>query len=137
MTLLRPPSLGALLAAVSACTLGSSPTITGADLSQRIERGDAPRVLDVRSDKEFAAGHVPGAVHIPFRSVGERHAELGVAKDDPVVVYCAHGPRAVWAGAALRDEGYTQVVYLEGHMSSWSKAGLPTEAGAEEPAAGR
>ena len=89
-------------------------------------------MLDVRSDSEYAAGHVPGAVHMPFRDIADRHEELAIERDRTVVVYCAHGPRAAWAGRALRKAGYTDVVYLEGHMSAWESAELPLEVDAPE-----
>lgn len=127
MTPNRTPLIGLLLLSLLACSCGRSPGVTGEELAHQIDGGEAPLVLDVRSKSEYASGHVPGAIHMPFRSVGDRHGELPVEKDDPIVVYCAHGPRAVWAAKSLRDAGYTNVVYLEGHMSSWSKAGLPTE----------
>ena len=40
--------------------------MTPQELLARIDRGDAPPILDVRSEREFAAGHVPGAVNIPY-----------------------------------------------------------------------
>ena len=49
--------------------LDGADTVSPAALLDRIDRGDAPIVLDVRSAGEFAAGHVPGAMHIPFTSV--------------------------------------------------------------------
>lgn len=106
------------------------------ELARQIAAGEAPFVLDVRSTGEYEAGHVPGAYHIPFQSMGERVGELDALapdKSEPVVVYCAHGPRAAWAARALRKAGYTDVVYLEGHMTAWEEAGLPTEV----PAPGR
>jgi len=118
---------------LAACSIGSSPAVPRSELAREIEAGRAPLVLDVRSDSEYAEGHVPGARHIPFLDVDERHAELGVAKDEPIVVYCAHGPRAAWAARSLRDAGYTDVVYLEGHMTSWEEAGLPVEGAPTEP----
>lgn len=126
--------LGLLLAALTACGASGSPAIAGADLAEEITRGQAPLVLDVRSDSEYAEGHVPGALHIPFRSVDDRYDELPVAKDDPIVVYCAHGPRASWAEHSLREAGFTNVIQLDGHMSAWKEAGLPLETGASSPA---
>jgi rhodanese-related sulfurtransferase len=119
--------IGLLALTPLACALGAGPSLARSDLAQRIERGAAPLVLDVRSTSEYASGHVPGAVHIPFREVDTRHPELLAAKDEPIVVYCAHGPRAAWAARSLRNAGYTDVVYLEGHMSAWQEAGLPIE----------
>ena len=96
-------------------------------LLAEIDAGMAPTILDVRSRTEFARGHVPGALHIPFWAVAARTAEISVARADPLVVYCGHGPRAWIAAAALRRRGFTRVIYLAGHMAGWRKAGLREE----------
>src|SRR5688572_19591296 len=90
-------------------------------LLDRIGRGEAPAVADVRSPGEFAEGHVPGAVNVPITSV---IAGSGVCaqKSETVVLYCGHGPRAWLAGAALRRRGYSRVTYLRGHMAAWRRA---------------
>ena len=120
-------AVGLAAIAVAACAPGRSPAIAQATLAEEIASGTAPLILDVRSTGEYDAGHVPGAIHIPFQSVASRVAELPAELDTPIVVYCAHGPRAAWAGRALRKAGYTDVVYLKGHMTAWKKAGLPVE----------
>jgi rhodanese-related sulfurtransferase len=101
--------------------------ISAAALLERIGRSDPPTVLDVRSPGEFAAGHVPGAVNVPFTRVVARPDALELQKSRTIVVYCGHGPRAWLAGTALRWRGYTRVIYLDGHMSGWRRAGLPEE----------
>ncbi len=125
--LARPAAAGLVAAGVLACSFGSSPVVSREMLAHQIESGTAPVVLDVRSESEYESGHVPGAIHIPFQSVAFRHEEISLDKEQPIVVYCAHGPRAAWAGRALRNAGYTNVVYLEGHMASWEEDGLPQE----------
>ena len=97
------------------------------DLLARISTGTAPKVLDVRSRGEFTRGHVPGAMHVPFWKLLTRAPRISMSLDDPLVVYCEHGPRAWLAGAALRRRGFRRVVYLEGHMSQWRRAGLREE----------
>lgn len=114
-------------ASLTACSCASAPTISGESLARQIASDDAPVILDVRSDSEYEAGHVPGAIHLPFQSVASRYEELSIEKDRTVVVYCAHGPRAAWAGRALRKAGFTDVVYLAGHMTAWEEAGRPLE----------
>ena len=105
----------------------SEEAISPAALLDRISRGDAPAVLDVRSPGEFAAGHVPGAVNVPFTSVlGGSDAVRG-PKSQTLVVYCGHGPRAWLAGETLRWRGYMRVMYLRGHMAAWRRAGLREE----------
>jgi len=94
-------------------------------LASQIADGQAPVVLDVRSKKEFDEGHVPGAIHLPFWRVGSQWHTLAPLRENPVVVYCGHGPRAYIAGAALKRRGFTKVSCLEGHMTKWKQLGLP------------
>lgn len=84
-------------------------------------------ILDVRSAREFAAGHVPGAVHLPYWRLLLGRARLARASDEPIVVYCGHGPRAWIAKAALLARGARDVRLLAGHMRAWKKAGKPLE----------
>ena len=102
-------------------------TISPDALLDRIRRGEAPAVLDVRSPGEYAEGHVPGAVNIPFTSVLAGSDDVPALKSETVVVYCGHGPRAWLAGRALRWRGYAHVIYLRGHMAGWRRAGLREE----------
>ena len=103
--------------------------IRGTTLLAQIEAGIAPTILDVRSQREFERGHVPGALHIPFWALLSRMSEVSTSPADPVVVYCGHGPRAYVAGAVLRATGFRRVTYLEGHMLKWRQAGLCQEVG--------
>lgn len=122
----RPALLigGALLAlSATACT----PHISREELRQRIEAGDAPAIVDVRSDREYEAGHVPGAVHVPFWLVWTRLDDVPQTDGGPLVLYCEHGPRAGMARFALWVAGRGPVVYLDGHMSAWKRDGLPLE----------
>jgi len=96
-------------------------------LLDQIDSDTAPVILDVRSAKEFADGHLPGAINIPFESVAARADALPGPRQSPVIVYCGHGPRAWMAGAALRRSGFTNVSYLAGHFSGWRAAGLREE----------
>ena len=96
-------------------------------LLQRIDAGTAPLILDVRSQAEFANGHVPGARHIPFWRIARRIGELSVPAHAELVVYCGHGPRALIAGRALTRSGFTRIAYLEGHFSKWRSAGCREE----------
>jgi rhodanese-related sulfurtransferase len=104
-------------------------TVLAAELSAAIAAGAAPTIIDVRSRAEFVRGHVPGAIHIPFWLMSRRISSLSKSPEDPIVVYCGHGPRAWIAGAALRRHGFRQVSYLAGHMTGWSRTKLPEERG--------
>ena len=79
-------------------------------------------LLDVRSDAEFAEGHLDGARNIPHDQMESRISEVleavGNDKSKPVVVYCRSGNRSGKAQKTLRAAGFTDVVNLGG-MSEW------------------
>lgn len=109
--------------------MARQPAIAVSTLAALIESGAAPVILDVRSQREFVSGHVPGALHIPVWAVWFRASELSPFRRAPLIVYCGHGPRAHFAGTILRVLGFRQVRYLRGHMSQWKRAGFPREIG--------
>ena len=99
--------------------------VAPADLLERIKGARPLLILDVRSGAEFDAGHIPGSIHMPFWAVPWRAGELRVGAAHPIVVYCGHGPRALFARAVLRRRGFTRVACLAGHIASWRNAGYP------------
>ena len=66
-------------------------------------------ILDVRTEEEFAEGHIPGAVLIPDYEIGERAREMLPDKEQLIFVYCHSGNRSKKASAALAEMGYTNV----------------------------
>lgn len=122
----------ALLFAVSATAASAedpagaeAPSISATELHERREAGKAPVVIDVRTAEEYAVGHVPGAVNIPFDQVAQRISELDAPQG--VALYCMVGPRARKGEAALLAAGYGPVFHLEGGLAAWQEAGLPVE----------
>jgi len=107
--------------------------MTQDQLLTAIQKNPAPVIVDVRSQSEYESGHVPGAMHLPFYAMWSRHAEMKAKPENPIVLYCEHGPRAGIAKFALWTMGYTNIVYLDGHMSDWKERGLPMEKLSEEP----
>jgi hydroxyacylglutathione hydrolase len=94
-------------------------------LAERLKSGAGRlTVLDVRTEKEWSAGHVEGAVHIHGGKLQERFAD--VPRDKPVAVVCGSGYRASIAASFLKREGYEDVANILGGMSAWKGAGLPT-----------
>lgn len=89
--------------------------------------GDADLLLDVREGDEFAAGHLPGAVHI---SRGLLEFKLGnlpeyADRDLKIVLYCKTSGRAALAACALQDMGYRHVRSIAGGFDAWVAAGKP------------
>ena len=101
--------------------------ISASTLLQLIETNNPPVILDTRSSFEFKRGHVPGAQHFPFWLSYMRADDLELPKDQPLVVYCASGPRAVFATGALKKNGFNNIKLLKDHMVGWKKAKLPVE----------
>lgn len=104
-----------------------APSIAPAELSALQAAGNAPVVIDVRSAKEFAAGHIPGALHIPYDVVAERISEVDAPNG--VALYCMVGPRARKGEASLLAAGFGPVFHVEGGFSAWKEAGLPIAPG--------
>ncbi|WP_214317522.1 MBL fold metallo-hydrolase [Nonomuraea sediminis] len=73
------------------------------------------RVLDVRQDSEFTAGHVPGAVHVELGELARR-----TLSDEPTVVMCGHGERAMTGASLLARAGHRQVSVLDGGLQDFS-----------------
>ena len=104
---------------------GEAPIISPAELHDRRTSGEAPVVIDVRTPAEYAAGHVAGAINIPFDEIAERIGEVDAPHG--VALYCMVGPRARKGESALLASGYTSVFHIEGGLAAWQEADLPVE----------
>ena len=114
--------------APAAAASASLPLISPQALLERQAKKDPSLfVLDVRTPKEFAAGHVPGAVNVPYDQVASQLAQI--PKDKDVVLYCRSGRRTGLAAEVLEANGYTKLEHLQGDMQAWLKDGRPVEGG--------
>src|SRR4051812_43338660 len=95
------------------------PEITAAEAKQLVESG--AQLVDVRTDAEFDAGHIPGARHIPLADV-QRESE-SLDRDKGVVLYCRSGNRSAPAADAFAASGW-DAHSIEGGALAWSEAGL-------------
>ncbi len=94
-------------------------TLTPQQAKERIEQNANIVVLDVRTQEEFAAGHLPNAVLLPVDLIEAKSAEVAKVlpdKDAEILVYCRSGKRAHRASQALADMGYTNVEHIGGIM---------------------
>ncbi|NQD93037.1 rhodanese-like domain-containing protein [Pseudomonas sp. CrR25] len=81
-------------------------------------------VLDVRGQKDFTAGHIVGALHIPYEKLAGRLAELEKHKAKTLVVVDAMGQHAGAASRELKKAGYS-AAKLSGGIASWRGDNLP------------
>ena len=99
--------------------------ITAADAEQAIREADV--LIDVREADEFAAGHLPGAIHasrgmLEFKLSGNPALS---SRDLKIVLYCKTSGRAALAACALHDMGYLNVQSIAGGFDAWAAAGKP------------
>ena len=86
---------------------------------------DDALVLDVREDKEYAAGHIPKAKHIPLGQLQSRLNEFDKHKNKPVLVTCRSGNRSAHACRILKKAGFETVYNQAGGILAWERANLP------------
>lgn len=96
------------------------------DVRSRLETGRA-KLIDVREESEFAAGHARGAEHLG-RGILERDIEKRVPdKNAEVILYCGGGYRSALSADALQRMGYTNVHSMAGGWRAWEAAGGSVE----------
>ena len=108
--------------------LGDVEEVTREELLERLAAGDV-LLLDVRPPEEYAAGHIPGAVSVPFGEVADRMGSLEL--DTDIVAYC-RGAYCVMAHDAVRllhNQG-RHARRLQDGLLEWRLSGLPVEVGA-------
>ena len=77
---------------------------------------DGRRVLDIRQRSEYLAGHLPGAMHVELGDIPHKVADV---PDEPTVVMCGHGERAMGAASLLEAAGHHNLVVLDGGPQDW------------------
>ncbi|MFN2636571.1 MAG: rhodanese-like domain-containing protein [Gemmatimonadaceae bacterium] len=93
---------------------------------RRMATGRA-RLIDVREDSEWAAGHARGAEHIG-KGVIERDIEKKLPDmNAEIILYCGGGFRSALAADNLQKMGYTNIASLSGGWRGWQAAGAPVE----------
>ncbi len=84
-------------------------------------------ILDVRTPREYAAGHLQGAKLIPVQVLQTSLAQLDSVKDEEILVYCHSGNRSTVASKILLDNGFKRIYNMQGGITSWRANGLPVE----------
>lgn len=86
------------------------------------------RVIDVREQHEWDAGHIPGATLIPLGVLPERIGLEVPDRSTPLLLHCHSGARSARAAAFLLGQGYTDVANLAALITDWQPAGGAWEA---------
>ncbi|WP_372787928.1 rhodanese-like domain-containing protein [Paraconexibacter sp.] len=97
-----------------------------ADLARRQSGDDPVQILDVRTQSEYAACHIPGSVLTTYHDI--EGIPDGIDPTRAIAVICASGQRAAVAASLLGRYGATDVIHVvDGGVPAWSRAGHPTE----------
>jgi len=96
-----------------------------AQQAQRVIASFNPIILDVRTPREFARGHLKNSVLIPVQQLQSRMDELAGFSDEPILIYCATGNRSTVAAKILIDKGFTRIFNLRHGISDWVKNKYP------------
>jgi rhodanese-related sulfurtransferase len=93
--------------------------VTIDDVKAKLDRGEKFLLIDVREESEYAADHLPGAVHLG-KGIIERDVEARVPDPEtPMVLYCGGGFRSALAADNLQKMGYTRVLSMDGGIRGW------------------
>ncbi len=103
--------------------------VTAQALAELQADGHPLAILDVRGPREWEAGHLPGAVHIPLNQLVERLGELPDGR--PLIVHCQGGYRSAIAASLLKQRGVHDILDLVGGYKAWAA----TQPGAVETSA--
>jgi len=121
-------SLGVSYAKESPTSVDGAKTVSAAEAKALFDKGVL--FVDVRSDKDWAAGRIPDAVHIELKKVFSE-ATLGkeAKKADSIVIYCngVSCMRSSKASAKAVGWGFTNIHYYRLGYPDWKAAGYPTE----------
>ena len=97
------------------------------DTRARLDVDETVRLIDVREDNEWEAGHAEGAQHMG-RGIIERDIEQQIPdKGAELILYCGGGYRSALAADNLQHMGYTNVYSMAGGWKAWKEAGAPIE----------
>ncbi|MBC7544719.1 MAG: hypothetical protein H7338_18505 [Candidatus Sericytochromatia bacterium] len=109
-----------------------APRIEPVALAKQLAGPVKPIVIDLRQDKDFQLGHVPGAIHVSFENLGAWLGKQSAAtKRVPVVLYCAcQAEHSSAAGVMmLRNNGFREALALRGSWKAWEAAGQAVQRG--------
>ncbi len=132
---ITPDSQVATFGQMAAAGFAALPSVTPAELQQRMSASPNILVIDVRDAADVAqTGTVPGAVNLSYgaltyladNEVPETWRDPRLAdRSRPIVTTCILGPLGAISGKLLHDMGFSDVSILAGGVQAWIEAGLP------------
>jgi rhodanese-related sulfurtransferase len=103
--------------------------ISSPELSRTLETKSINYLIDVRSEGEFASGHVPGSINVPGGQAVQRADDFVAVRNAPIVFISNESARAVMAAYWYRQMGFSHVAVLQGGLRAWAESGGRVEGG--------
>ncbi len=95
--------------------------ITVQEAKSMIDNNKDILILDVRTEAEFAQGHLVGAINIPHFDIEDRYKELDVDNNKSIITICTMGGRSRLAAESLSKLGFTNIHNMVGGLNEWYK----------------
>jgi rhodanese-related sulfurtransferase len=114
-------------AAPPAAKQSAKPQRVGVDEFDKLRANKEAVVLDVRTEKEFKAGHIPGALNVDFKAADFDQQVGKLDKNKTYLVHCAGGVRSASASKKMEAAGFKSIYDLAPGFKGWEKAGKPVE----------
>ena len=97
------------------------------ELKQRLEAKEEFLLIDVREDYEWAAGRIPGAIHLSKGIIERDIEEKCPNRGAEILLYCGGGYRSALVADNLQKMGYQRVASVDGGWRGWTAVGFPVE----------
>jgi rhodanese-related sulfurtransferase len=95
------------------------------DVKRKLDGGEKFTLVDVREDNEWAADHLPQAIHLG-KGIIERDIEKAIPDTSTeIILYCGGGFRSALAADNLQKMGYKNVISMDGGIRGWREKGYP------------
>lgn len=95
------------------------------ELKQQLDEHAPLKLVDVRSQREYSDGHVPGATNLTLSHIEKDLPKLDL--NQPVAVICEGGYRSAAAASILQRAGFSEVYNVLGGTAAWTGAGYSVE----------
>ena len=103
--------------------------VTPAEAADLLKTGDEIVILDVRTPREFSAGHIAGAKLLDYNAEGFAEKLAALDKSKTYLMHCARGGRSLKTTEMMRDGKFKSVYHMNGGFDAWKEAGKPVEKG--------